>query len=75
MLCLISFLAFSLIVCGNRTEECTSPSGENKIKVEYDYVSRPSVLYNDDCVWEYEGSRFNEDVFSLMGILQGKVYI
>ena len=62
-ICLIFVIACSLIACGNRTEEYTSPGGENKITVEYDYVSRPSVIHNGDCIWEYDGNGFNEEVF------------
>ena len=63
LFCLIIFMAVCLIACGNRMEEYTSPSGANRIKVEYDYASRPSVFYNGDCVWKYKGSGFNEEVF------------
>ena len=63
LFCLIIFMAVCLIACGNRMEEYTSPSGTNRIKVEYDYASRPSVFYNGDCVWKYKGSGFNEEVF------------
>ena len=45
LFCLIIFMTVSLIACGNRMEEYTSPSGANRIKVEYDYASRPSVFY------------------------------
>lgn len=61
--CLISIFAFSVIACSNRQEEYSSPNGENTIIVEYDYVSRPRVIYNGDVIWEYEGSGFNEEAF------------
>ena len=63
LFCLIIFMTVSLIACGNRMEEYTSHSGPNRIKAEYDHVSRPSVCYNCDSVWEYKGSGFNEEVF------------
>ena len=63
LFCLIIFMTVSLIACGNRMEEYTSPSGANRIKVEYDCASRSSVFYNGNCVWEYKGSGFNEEVF------------
>ncbi len=62
-LCMICIIALSLIACGNRQEKYSSPNGENTIIVEYDYASRPSVLYNGECIWEYLGSGFNEEVY------------
>ena len=61
--CLICIIAFRLYACSDRAEEYTSPGGENKITVEYDLASRPSIVYNGNRIWEYEGSGFNEEVF------------
>lgn len=63
IVCLICIVAISVIACSKRQEKYSSPNGENTIIVEYDYVSRPSVIYNGDVIWEYEGSGFNEEVF------------
>lgn len=62
-LCMICIIACSIIACSNREENYTSPGGDNKITVRYDYVSRPSVIYNGDHIWKYPGSGFNEEVF------------
>ncbi len=63
ILCMICIIAWSLSACSNRTEEYTSPNGENTITVEYDFVSRPHVIHNGDVIWKYDGSGFNEEVF------------
>ena len=42
-------------------------SGNNKITVEYDFVSRPCVIYKGDCIWKYPGNGFNEEVFFDVG--------
>lgn len=60
---LIIVTLLSLSACVNRTEKYTSPSGNNKITVEYDFVSRPCVIYEGDCIWKYPGNGFNEEVF------------
>ena len=60
---MICIIALSLIACGNRAEKYTSPDGKNTLTVKYDYANRPSVLYNGECIWEYPGSGFNEEVF------------
>ena len=62
-LCITCLIACNLIACGNRVEKYTSPSGDNRIKVKYDFVSRPALFYNGDCIWEYPGRGFNEEVF------------
>ena len=62
-LCIICLITFSLIACGNREEKDTSPNGENTITIKYDFVSRPSVFYKGECIWEYPGRGFNEEVF------------
>ena len=56
-------MLLSLSACSNRQEKYSSPNGENTIIVEYDFVSRPHVIYNGDVIWKYEGSGFNEEVF------------
>ena len=60
---LIIITLLSLSACVNRVEKYTSPSGNNKITVEYDFVSRPCVIYKGDCIWKYPGNGFNEEVF------------
>ena len=57
---LIIITLLSLSACVNRVEKYTSPSGNNKITVEYDFVSRPCVIYKGDCIWKYPGRGFNE---------------
>lgn len=55
---------FLLTACkNNRVETYESPNGTNKITIEYDMVSRPSLIYKGDTIWEYPGSGFNEEVF------------
>ena len=61
--CLICIILCSLVACSNRTEKYTSPNGDNKITVKYDFASRPSVFYKGDCIWEYPGRGFNEEAF------------
>lgn len=46
----------------DRKNQFTSPNGTNTIKIEYDFLSRPSVYFNGDKIWEYEGSGFTEEV-------------
>ena len=60
---LIIVTLLSLSACVNRVEKYTSPSGNNKITIEYDFVSRPCVIYKGDCIWKYPGRGFNEEVF------------
>ncbi len=43
--------------------DSVSPSGNKKVTVKYDYVSRPDVYHNGDCIFEYSKSGFNETVF------------
>ena len=43
--------------------DSVSPSGNKKVTVKCDYVSRPDVYYNGDCIFEYSKSGFNETVF------------
>ena len=62
-ICLICFIACSLVACSNRTEKYTSPDGNIKITVKYDFVSRPSVFYKGDRIWKYPGRGFNEEAF------------
>lgn len=50
--------------CKNeRIDTFTSPNDMNKIKIEYDYASRPTLFYNDEKVWEYPNSGFNEEAY------------
>lgn len=37
-----------------------SPSGDKTVTVKVDYVSRPDVFYNDECIFEYDGAGFSE---------------
>jgi len=60
---LIIVTLLSLSACVNRVEKYTSPSGNNKITVEYDFVSRPSVYYSGNCIWKYPGRGFNEEAY------------
>lgn len=43
--------------------EYESPSGEKEITIKVDHVSRPDVFYNDECIFEYDGSGFSETVY------------
>ena len=63
LICLICFIVCSLAACSDRTEKYTSPNGNNKITVEYDFVSRPSVYYAGNCIWKYPGRGFNEEAY------------
>ena len=56
-------IAFVTTACGERKETFESPNGTNKVTISYDYASRPSVIYNGETIWKYEGSGFNEEVF------------
>jgi len=38
--------------------EYESPSGEKTVTVKVDYVSRPDVFYNDECIFEYNRPGF-----------------
>ena len=60
---LICVLLLGITSCGNRKETHTSPNGENKITIEYDFVSRPKVKYKGSYIWSYPGRGFNEEVF------------
>lgn len=40
-----------------------SPLGEKTVTVKVDYVSRPDVFFNDECIFEYDGSGFSETVY------------
>ena len=60
-ICLICFIVCSIVACSDRIEQYTSPNGDNKITVKYDFVSRPSVFYKGNCIWKYPGSGFNEE--------------
>ena len=62
-ICFICFIVFGIVACSNRIEKYTSQNGKNKITVEYDYVSRPSVFYKGNCIWKYPGSGFNEEAY------------
>lgn len=42
--------------------DSVSPSGTKTVTVKTDYVSRPDVYYNDECIFEYPKSGFNETV-------------
>ena len=42
--------------------DSVSPSGNKKVTVKADYVSRPDVYYKDECIFEYSKSGFNETV-------------
>ena len=62
-----SVIATALTGCTNlkyeKEETFKSPSGGEKVIVKVDYVSSPDVWYDGECVFEYEGSGFTEDVF------------
>lgn len=65
----IYFLLFGFFVCTlcgcehNRQDVFTSPKETNTVTIKYDYVSRPSVFYEGEKIWEYPNSGFNEEVF------------
>ena len=56
------FIIIAFILSGNRKAIYKSPEGTKRITVKYDFVSRPSVIYKGDKIWEYEGAGFMEDV-------------
>lgn len=37
-----------------------SPSGKKTVTVKVDHASRPDVFYDDECIFEYDGSGFSE---------------
>jgi hypothetical protein len=47
----------------NRKSRFTSPNKTNLVTISYDFVSRPSVIYNGKKIWEYPGRGFNEEAF------------
>lgn len=62
----LTFVVLLIAACGSlsaRTEKYTSPTGENTIVVEYDFVSRPTVYYDGEVIWKYSGAGFQEEVF------------
>ncbi len=59
----VVLLFCAITACGNRKEKFKSPDGDNTIIVEYDFVSRPSVRYKHNIIWEYPGRGFNEEVY------------
>lgn len=52
-----------MTACGERKETFKSPNGTNKVTISYDFASRPSVIYNGETIWKYEGSGFNEEAY------------
>lgn len=62
LICVCIF-ACMITACGGRKEAFVSPNKENRIIVKYDFVSRPSIEYNGDCIWKYPGSGFNEEAY------------
>lgn len=48
---------------GERDEDFISPDGTNTVTVQYDFVSRPSVYYNGQKIFDYGKSGFNEEAF------------
>ena len=47
----------------NRKSRFTSPNKTNLVTISYDFVSRPSVIYNGKKIWEYPGRGFNEEAY------------
>ena len=39
-----------------------SPSGNKVVTVKIDYVSRPDVFYNGECIFKYDRTGFTETV-------------
>ena len=56
------FIIIAIILSGNRKAIYKSPEGTKRITLKYDFVSRPSVIYKGDTIWEYQGAGFMEDV-------------
>ncbi len=56
------FIIIAIVLSGNRKDIFKSPEGTNRITVKYDFMSRPSVIYKGNTIWEYEGGVFMEDV-------------
>ena len=69
-------IIIAFILSGDRKAIYKSPEGSNRITVKYDFVSRPSVIYKGDKIWEYEGAGFMEDVlFDVEWISEDSFYI
>lgn len=52
-----------------------SPYGK-EVLVTYDFVGRPTVFYNNNEVWSYQGSGFNESLpFSIIWITANEILI
>ena len=61
---MISILVLLLCGCsGERDEDFTSPEGANTVTVQYDLVSRPSVFYNGQKIFDSEKPGFNEEAY------------
>lgn len=57
----------SLVGCNDvkyeKEYKSESPSGEKTVTVKVDYVSRPDIFYNDECIFKFDGSGFSETVY------------
>lgn len=72
----LPFIIIAIILSGNRKAIYKSPEGTNRITVKYDFVSRPSVIYKGNTIWEYQGAGFMEDVsFDIDWISEDSFYI
>ena len=69
----VIILLIGLVKCGlylkndfgydNRDKEFISPTGQTKVLLRYDFVSRPFLFYNGELIFSYERSGFMENVF------------
>ena len=60
---MMTFLAGCSDAKYEKEYQSESPSGEKTVTVKVDYVSRPDVFYNNECIFEYDGSGFSETVY------------
>lgn len=61
---LVMLVICMLSGCGyDREDVFTSPAGTNTVTIKYDYVSRPTLFYHGEKIWEYPNSGFDEEVY------------
>ena len=64
---IVVFVMTFVVGCTNQMYEkeeiFKSPTGKKEVIVKVDYVSRPDVFCDNECIFQYEGSGFNETVY------------
>ena len=69
----VTILLIGFVKCGlyfkndfgydTRDKEFISPTGQTKVLLRYDFVSRPFLFYNGELIFSYKGAGFMESVF------------